>query len=750
VKNNHHSKLRLSVCISASFGLTLPHAVWANQGAGCPVDQQFVMSNSSIEGIDPDSVYVEADDALMRDKGTSEFKGNVYLQKGDQRLVSDLLLLERETEIATAKKNVVFNQGNMTMKMPKAIFDLKNKTSEVFDAKYQIKAEMGKGHDARGVASKAERNGKDNVTTLHQATYTTCNTDTPLWSLSSSKVNLDHDKEQGTARNVTFNVSKYDVPVFYLPYFSFPLSDKRKSGFLMPGYSSNERNGFGLSLPYYFNLAPNYDLTLTPNILTRRGVLLSSQFRYLLPEHKGQFTFDVLPDDSDYQNKTRYSYGIEHESKLPNDWSVEILAGGVSDNDYFSDFGGSLAASSITTLQRKITVDKEGDNWDFMGRLQSYQLLDGGTKPYERLPQLLFSYSPEMPYGLDFDLNTELVRYANKPGASDASRFDVKAKLSKSYEEMSHFIKPALTLRHTQYEIDDNPLGSNSITRTLPSFSVDAGVFFDRYFDDGKKVQTLEPRLYYVKTPYKDQSDIPNFDSSRYSFNYNRLFTDNAFSGRDRVEDADRLSLSLTSRIEDRSNGRELFEATIGQIFYFDDRNVTLPGGAVETSDQSELIIEASANINKNLKVGAEALWDSNEGSFNSGELDLHYKDDKKRVLNLAYRQLDDELEQSHVSFVYPAQNGWKAIGSWDYDIERERNLETMLGVEYDTCCMKTRFVGRNYLTSSAGGYDNAFFVEFAFKGLGSLATSSSFDPSSGIGMTNASDVVEGRIYGYE
>jgi LPS-assembly protein len=750
VKNNHHSKLRLSVCISASFGLTVPQLSWANQGVGCPVDQQFVMANPKVENLDPDSVYVESDDAIMRDEGVSEFKGNVYLQKGDKRLESDILLLERETEIATAKSRVTFNQGNMTMKMPKAVFNLKKKVSEVVDAKYEIKAESAQGHDARGVASKAIKDGKENVTTLQQATYTTCKSESPLWSLHSSNVKLDHDKEQGTARNVTFNVSKYDIPVFYLPYFSFPLSDKRKSGFLMPGYSSSERNGFGLSLPYYFNLAPNYDLTLTPNILTRRGVLLSSQFRYLLPDHNGQFTFDVLPGDSDYQDKTRYSYGIEHNSTLPGDWGVEILAGGVSDNDYFRDFGGSLAASSITTLQRQIIVDKEGENWDFMGRLQSYQLLDGGTKPYERLPQLLFSYSPELPYGLDFTLDSEIVRYANKTGASDASRFDVKAKLSKSYEEISHFIKPALTLRHTQYEIDDNPLGSNSISRTLPTFSIDAGVYFDRYFDNDKKVQTLEPRLYYVKTPFKDQSEIPNFDSSRYSFNYNRLFTDNAFSGRDRIEDADRLSLSLTSRIEDRSNGRELFEATVGQIFYFDDRKVGLPGEGVETSDQSALIFEASANLNKNLKVGAEALWNSDEGNFKSGELDLHYKDEKKRVLNLAYRQLDDELEQSHLSFVYPAKNGWKAIGSWDYDIRQERNLETMLGVEYDTCCMKTRFVGRNYLTSSAGGYDNAFFVEFAFKGLGTLATSNSFDPSSGIGMTSASDVVEGRIYGYE
>jgi LPS-assembly protein len=745
----------LPSCIALALGVVavpVSSQIFAEKSpvinASCAVDEQFrIQTPKEIPSLAGQAIYVEANQAVIREVGQSEFSGNVYLQKEGQQLESQQLLLERETEIAIAKSDVVFNSDSISIKSPKATFDLKNKTSETVDADYQIVSrtqgvQAGSGHSERVVRNDNE------TTTMDKASYSTCPIDKPSWALHASRVKLDHAKEVGTAKHVTLKVGKRQVPVFYFPYFSFPLSDKRKSGFLMPSYTTNDKVGVGVSLPYYFNLAPNYDLTLTPNLLTKRNLLLGTEFRYLTKDMGGKIQFDYMPDDPEKNGEDRYSYRVLHAGRVFNDFALNVDASGVSDEDYFDDFGGSLSASSVSSLKREVTLGKSGSNWNFLGRLQSYQLLDGGTRPYERLPQLLFSMTPDVINGVDVGIDSELVHFANKPGETDATRLDLKATAKKRYESISHFIEPSLSLRHTQYQIDNNTLGDNSISRTLPTFSFDAGVFFDRYFDGGKKVQTLEPRLFYVKTPYKDQSDIPNFDSSLYSFDYNRLFLKNRFSGRDRIEDADRLSISLTTRIQERETGKELFQASVGQIFHFNDRKVTLPGGTTETNSRSELAFWASGDIAKNVKLSSQALWDTNDGKFDSGEIQLNYKDEKKQVLNLAYRQLDNELEQAHLSFVTKPNKGWRAIGSWDYDLDEGRNLEKMLGIEYENCCMKTRVVGRNYLTSDNNIYDNAIFVEFAFKGLGSIGNANSLGTSAY--GTSSATTIDGRIYGYE
>lgn len=684
------------------------------------------------------SVYIEADQALFREDAPSELSGQVFLQKDEQVLQADQVIYERNTEIAHAKKSVVFHSDNIVINSPEARFNLKDKSGTIANAQYQVKnnAENQAMQSGNGRSDKIVK-GQDQ-TVLHQASYSTCPPQKQSWAIHSSKVKLDHKKNVGTAKNVTLKVGKQQLPVFYFPYFSFPLTDERKSGFLMPNYQTSDKVGIGLSLPYYFNLAPNYDLTLTPNIFTKRGILLGSEFRYLLEDHRGEVQFDILPNDDERSGEDRYYYSVKHYSRWLDRFDFAMNAEGVSDNDYFDDFGGTLAASSRTSLQRQAMLSTAGSDWNFLGRVEQHQLLDGSDNPYERLPQLLFSYYPaSLNKNFNARLDTELVHFANKTNATDGTRFDVKAVLEKQFSSISHYIKPSVSLRHTQYSIDDNTLGDNQITRTLPTVSVDAGMYFDRYFSDGSKIQTLEPRLYYVRTPYDDQSDIPNFDSSEVTFNYSSLFLDNRFTGKDRVEDANRLSLSLTSRVKESDTGKEWLRASVGQIVHFDDRKVTLPSASVETDARSQVAFEAAGKLSNRLSVSSQALWNTKDGDFDASEIQLNYKDDKKRILNIGYRQLQDELEQSHVSFVSPVKDNWKLIGNWDHDVKNNRNLETMLGVEYGTCCVKTRVIARNYLTSDNNTYDNALFIEFAFKGMGSVGT-------------NTKELLDERIYGYE
>ena len=744
----------MKVCvkkITQSTGLSLslyllvsPSLLATTQWQRCDIKAKNPSPYTPTEVLQKEDIYVEADQAFLRDEGISTLSGDVIIIKGQNQLFADQASFDRLAEDVIAKGRVRLNTDTLSLQSDKVAFNLGNNNGTISNAYYQVVAKKGsKGDtDGRGKSRLIEQQGQQR-SQLHDADYTTCPTETPSWRLSSSKISLDHDKEMGTARNITLNVGKNNVPIFYFPYFSFPLSDSRKSGFLTPTYKSSESSGIGISVPYYFNLAENYDYTLTPTLLSNRGLMLGNEFRYITEDHQGVINYEVLLNDSKRNNDTRYQYNVQHFSKLTERTHLKLEADGVSDSDYFDDLSGTLQASSRTALKRQLDITTSGNNWDFLGRIQSYQLLDGGEEPYARLPQLNLNYHPQNNFAdTDVSVKTEFVNFSKKNAGNTptGSRFDINAKISKHFAEAAYFIKPALSLRHTQYDLDLNGASGNSKpSRTLPTLSIDSGLHLQRDFNfkQASRVQTLEPRLFYTKTPYSDQSDIPIFDTAANSFSYNQLFSDNRFSGKDRVEDADRLSASLSSRILDKKNGDELFRASIGQVFHFNDQRVSLPAETLSSDSRSELAIEFSGKVTPNTKLSSVSLWDSNTKNFQSGTLQLHYKDDKNRLLNAGYRYRKNELEQSNVSFSTPLKDNWSVVGSWDHDLQNNRDLENVVGVEYGNCCVKSRLVARRYLTSDNNTYDKALFAEFEFKGLGTVGDS-------------AKRILEDRIYGYD
>ena len=718
----------LSLCLLVS-----PVVLADSQWQSCDIKTKPSPLLTPTEKLLAGSIYLEADKALLRDEGLSELSGNVVFIKDGKQLISDTATFDRIAEKVIAKGNVKASTTTMELKSQQAEFNLKTDNSIITNAKYQLS------QNGQGKSSSIKQYGK-NVTHLDNATYSTCPVETPSWLLSSSKIKLHHDKEIGTARNVTLKVSKKNIPVFYFPYFSFPLTDKRKSGFLLPSYTSSDKSGFGVSLPYYFNLAPNYDYTVTPTYLVDRGLMLGNEFRYLTQNNNGVIHYDVLPNDDKKDKQNRYLYNVKHFTRLSSRTHLDLTAEGVSDSDYFDDFGSTLTASSRTELKRQLDINTTGNDWDFLGRIQNYQLLDGGTEPYARLPQVVFNYHPiEKVAGMDFSVASEFV-YFDKQNISDVttgSRFDISTKFSKTFSSLAYFVKPSLKLRHTQYDLDLNGnTGEKTPSRSLNTVSLDSGLFFEREFSHGNKVQTLEPRLFYTRTTFKDQSSIPIFDTAENSFSYSQLFSDNRFSGKDRIEDANRLSASLTSRVLDKEDGNELFRVSAGQLFHFDNRKVVIPGKSIETSTRSEFAIELSGQVAKNTRLSSISLWDADTNNFRSSNVQLHYKNDENLVLNTGYRYRENELEQSNLSFSIPVKNNVSLVGSWDHDLQNERDLETVVGVEYANCCVKSRLVARKYLTADNNSYDNAIFVEFEFKGLGAFG-----DP--------AGHILEDRIHGY-
>ncbi len=714
------------------------HTVADRQWRTCsaPSVNNTVFQKSSVPA---GAVLLEADEGILQAQGISSLEGNVIIQQDENLIHADKATYDNRDGNVTAFGNVLFSTDSMQLKSSEVHYQMRTGKGAMKNAEYILTSGLG-----HGSSKLLKQNGKEK-TQLKDATFSTCPPGHRSWHLASSDIKLNHTTQEGVARNVTFKAG--NIPLFYTPYFSFPLNDQRKSGFLAPNFKVSERSGTIFSTPYYLNLAPNFDATLTPNILTKRGLKLDTEFRYLTANDKGVINFEYLPGDNVFNNEDRSLVSIKHKTQISKNTQLSINAADISDVDYFQDFGDSLINSSIAALERRIDLTHLGKNWSFNTSLQDYKVLDStniqdiNNNPYSRLPELRFQYTPAYKTNhTQYFFETELVNF-DKNNATTGLRLDINGIASRYFGNSAWYVEPSLQLRHTQYSLDlDNTATSidNSPFRTLPTASIDAGLFFERMIKNKSKIQTLEPRLLYTYTPFKDQSNIPIFDSAAASFSTStRLFAKNRFTGKDRIGDTNQLTAALTTRLIDADDGHEILTASIGQIFFFNDRKVTLPNDPVESGSSSELALELAGELNNRIRIIASTYWDPQKETFSSTETRLHYKDNKGRRINLAYRNLDEELEQAEISFSTPINDNWSLVGKFERDLKNDRFLETLGGVEYTNCCWKTRLVARRFLTSDNVTYDNVPFIEFELKGLGNLGT-------------GATDLLEEQIYGYD
>ncbi|MBK8455005.1 MAG: LPS-assembly protein LptD [Thiofilum sp.] len=678
--------------------------------------------------LDPDATYVEADNALLQDQGDSILEGDVIIAQSKQALRAASATYNKQTQQVNAQGQVRLESEQLELNSEQINYNLGTGAGEIFAAYYRLPTS-----DARGKSAKMIRDG-ERLTQLQAATYTTCPPHNETWRIEADQIQLYHQENRGVARKVKLKVK--DIPVFYFPYFSFPLEEKRKSGFLVPEFKSDDKSGLQISFPYYFNLAPHYDLTVAPTVLSQRGLMVKNEFRYLQPNHKGNFVFNVIPSDRKRDGKLRYQFDIDQSMQLAQGkkGSLTLKAGGVSDNDYIDDFGGSLAATSTVNLERNLTYKLERQNWSFHAVAQDFQVLTTETDAYTRLPQFTFNFTPKQkPLGLQLQTTTEYTHFYSKDQPK-AQRLHVKVKASKPIEKEWGFIRPSISLDHTSYSIDRND--KSTISRTLPTVSLDSGLIFEKRRVDNI-IQTLEPRLFYTYTPYKDQADIPIFDSAEKTLTYNELFAENRFTGKDRVNDANRLTTSLTTRLQNTKTGREKLRASIGQIAYFDERKVTLPDQSTQTGKRSEVVMELSGELNARTRVTGSAFYDTKTGTLTASQAELNYKDQRERLLNVNYGKRKDSYEAIGITTVRPINNRWKVAAGWDYDLKNHRTLENVGGVQYESCCWKTRVAARRYLQNDNTTYDQAVFVEFELKGLGSLGS-------------GARTLLQNRVTGYE
>ncbi|GAB1394188.1 LPS-assembly protein LptD [Rhodocyclaceae bacterium] len=577
-----------------------------------------------------------------------------------------------------------------------------------------------------GQADRLEFRGEDRYY-FENASYSTCSPGKRDWEIVVDELDLDYTEEHGKGRNAV--VRFLDVPLFYTPWMSFALNNQRKSGFLPPTLGTTSKSGFEVAAPYYWNIAPNMDATITPRVLSRRGVQLNAEFGYLLntpservtqpwQQHSdmGQIRLEYLPDDKQ-ANRDRYGYSIIHSQSFGSSLVGSVKLNGVSDDDYFSDLSTRVAQVSQSNLLRQAKLTYEGAWIGATLNVQSYQTLKNLEKPYQRLPQVTINANrDDLPAGLALNLVGEYVNFAHDDKWL-GKRTTLYPQLSLPVGSAAFFVTPKIGVHATHYELSglDRPLAAAwrdvpaSQSRSVPIMTVDSGAFLERdtnWFGQ-ELVQTLEPRAYYVFIPSRDQSKIPLFDTARTGFNYASMFTENRYAGGDRIGNANELTLALTSRMLDARTGSELLRATVGQRYYFtlEDDQASLPGEALRKSRKADLLTAITGKILPD--VYADAAWQYSPDTKKTERFTLggRYRPEIGKILNAGYRYVRDPVtdlaafEQIDVSAQWPLFGGWHGVGRYNYSIKERRVIETIGGLEYNAGCWVGRFVVQRLAT---------------------------------------------------
>ena len=594
--------------------------------------------------------------------------------------------------------------------------------------------------DMRGNARQINRSGTEQID-IHNGSMTTCGPGRNDWSLVASKIHLNRKEGFGTATNVRLHVE--DVPVFYFPYISFPIDKRRKSGFLYPAFgTSNTGRGMFVAVPYYFNLAPAYDMTYTPQYINGRGLLSELEGRYLNRYGESVMSLGYIGHDSQYtrdnpgQNGKRWAFGFTNQSRYSQGWSSSIDYSAVSDDNYLSDLNRNLKLNRTTNLARTGSLTYTSRNLYFEGLVNGYQVLDSNlpqvNKPYDQLPELLlstdwqkglFSFSSDSQYDYFYRRNDQITGLAR----SNGSRVRFLPKAGLDLDTSWGYLRPSVLMDLTHYSLTDYPGDNSEINRAVPFYQLDSGLFFDRQLQlfGSRYDQSLEPRLYYVYSPFRDQTRIPLFDTALNSFNFDQLFARDRFSGGDRIGDNNRVTLAVTTRFNDLDSGAERARFSLGRIYYFNRRQLTLSGTSEPIAANSPLAGEAQVRPTDNLDLSLSGEWDPKTRSLvqSNAELGFHSAD-YRYILNMGqfYQRAGTSgpaLHQSDLNGVMPLTNRLSAIGRWVYDSVSHKTVGTLAGLEYTTCCWNLQLVHQGYLTAN-GELDNRILFQVRLKGLGS------------------------------
>lgn len=692
---------------------------------------------------------IGADKGYYDPAGTSFLEGNVTIDQDGRSIRADKVQLDNTQTYAKAEGNVQLAQGGLFSKSEAITYNLKDQTGDLKDSFY-----ISEQQQAHGYATQIKRTGANTVE-LENASFSTCEPSaSPAWRIQAKTIELNQETGRGITKDARLYIK--DVPVLPIPYFNFPIDDRRTTGFLTPSFGYTNDGGIQLSVPYYLNLAPNYDLTATPRYLGGRGVMIEGDFRYLTESFgAGNLWGGYLPSDQRYDNEDRKELHLQHLWQIDPQWRTTLDLNYVSDKDYFTDLGNSPNSQDQVYQERTWALYYANGIPGITAQLkvQDFQTLDKSIadveRPYARLPQFIFQYQGGDFTGLSYSFLNDSAYFKkslDNPTAEIAeknpsgTRIYNEASVNYNFRTPGIFVTPTLTARSINTFFDQDTtntvtdsVNSNSIEKSVavPQFTLDAGMIFEK---EGSVLQTLSPRIFYAYAPYKNQSSFPNFDSASASLSYDQLFSPYRFYGHDRLEDNNFASLGLTYRLYDQI-GLERLRASIGQSYYFADRRVQLnETDQVATSSRTGPVVTVSSQLSNTINVVGNAAWLSN-GKSALNNVSLNYADEKGRLYNLGYyhrREVSDQGQQPYqqvaTSFIQPINNNWRILGHVQYDLDNDLTREVLVGLNYESCCWGISVYGRSYYndlddpTASDISPKRAVMAEFSLKGLGGLS----------------------------
>jgi len=691
---------------------------------------QLVAGQASAAAASPELsepvTHIEADRIDGRENVNMRAEGNVRMDRAETTLNADRVDYDLLEDEVTAEGSVVVRRGTDTISGPRLRMKVEEKTGEMETPHYTLERSRAlggtstpmKGHgDADVLLLEGENRYK-----LKNATFTTCDANDPAWYLKARELDLDFSRADGDSRNATFHFG--GVPIFYTPAATFPLSGDRRSGLLAPTFSPSNVTGFDVTIPYYFNLAPNYDDTFVPRYMTKRGLQLNNEFRYLFPNINGTLRTEWLPEDHE-RGESRSAIAFNHQQTFNYGFSGLVNYNAVSDKDYFTDLSSRVTQTSTDNLVREAALNYNAGSWLTGSVLaQRFQTISGPLQ-YNRLPQIsLQAYVPEL-NGFSFRMPVEGA-YFQRDGSDEGWRTYSYPQAQYNFVRPAGFVTPKIGLHTVSYSMDARVSpGPESATRSVPVMSVDSGLYFDRdvQIKGRDYYQTLEPRLYYLNVPYRYQDDLPVFDTGVADFGFAQIFSDNLFVGQDRFANANQLTAAVSSRLVNANTGAELLRGAVGTRYYFTDQRVTLPGETARTGRIADYLVAFAGRVLPNTTVDVFGQYNPRDSELEQATASIRYQPAFASVLSASYRYKRQQYTDVDLTAQWPIYGGIYGVARVNGDIETKKLTEGIAGFEYNGSCWVLRLAAHRLLNTS-GFYTNAYYLQVEFGGLISVGNS--------------------------
>lgn len=693
----------------------------------CPVSP---VAFSSDKLMPAGEVRVEANRAEIIEREVALFSGNVDITSDAATIRADQAQINDNGQQLFAKGDVEYQDKQVRVSSDTVDIDSAGESLTMANTVYHLNGSLGRG-DANTIAV----NRQDGLV-LKDVSFTTCPEGEEEWMIHASEISVRRGKAWGEAKHTRFYLG--DVPVFYLPYFAFPLTNQRQTGFLFPLISNSSNTGIDYEQPFYWNMAPNYDMTLSPRLMTSRGLQLKTEFRHLSQSSYSQVNVEYLAKDNDISTgPDRYFYRLYHQGQINQNWSTAVNLNGISDDNYIVDLSSDFYNRADTHLQRSASISYASDNVLFSLHARDFEIIGDYTDVYRALPEAKLNVTYPLAELLEFRLNSELAWFDSASSdAPTAMRFHAEPTIAIPYQRHWGEFTAEFSALNTYYR-QDNIQGttlSEKVNRTLGQAKLYGALYFEKdqsWFNDDMSM-TLEPRMQYLYTTYEDQSDIGLYDTTLWLTDVEGLFRDRDFTGLDRITDNNQLTVALTSRFLDEAN-REQFVFSIGQIFYLDDSRVI---SNVREDDRSLLAVELDWRFNENWTLHNDVQLATSTDKVERSSTTFEYRRSSNKLMQLTHRYVrelsGETIDQVGISASWPLSERWQLVGRTYRDLDRDRSVENYVGVQYESCCWAIQIVAQRQISNrftadgaqSLDEFDSGISMNFIFKGMGSSSTS--------------------------